>query len=235
MNLKQKTAVSLTAVVFCLAGCSSNKSTAELAPAAQSTPIPMQSSDKLPAPELKDVVAAVDRVFKGSAKLVSSHQPAFLAGDFNGDESQDLAVIISPAADRIAQMNEAMPPWLLRNPFGNVESTPRLRIAADDVLLAIIHGNGPQGWHDPEATQTFLLKNSVGSNMQTQTASAVKTKNEGKKQPLIRGDVISEVVQGQPGYLYYGTATYAWYNPATFTGEPAPTRGHGGMGRKTNQ
>ena len=38
----------------------------------------------------------------------------------------------------------------------------RLRIEKDEVLLAVIHGYGANDWRDPQATQTFVLKNVVG-------------------------------------------------------------------------
>ena len=53
------------------------------------------------------------------------------------------------------------------------------------------------------------------------------TANHGKKLPRLRGDLIGEVIDGKAGYLYYADATYAWYDPKTFTGEPEPRRGHG--------
>ena len=92
----------------------------------------------------------------------------------------------------------------------------------NDVLLAVIHGYGVNGWRDPEATQTFLLKNAVGSGMAVRQPKDVATANHGKKLPELRGDVIGEVVEGRPGYLYYAGATYSWYDPKTFKGEPEP-------------
>jgi len=170
----------------------------------------------------------VKRVFKESAIIDSSQKPAFIAGDFNGDSSEDIAVILKPVPDKLSELNREFPAWLLRDPFGTPESSaPRLRVAATDVLLAVIHGFGPKGWRDPEATQTFLLKNAAGSAMETHSGKEFVAANHGKKLPTVRGDMIGEVLAGRSGYLYYSGATYSWYDPQTFKGEPEPRRGHG--------
>ncbi|MGH9883106.1 MAG: hypothetical protein ACRD6N_16850, partial [Pyrinomonadaceae bacterium] len=69
---------------------------------------------KLPA-RLTEVQGAVRRVFKDAALLDSSREPNFVAGDFNGDLSQDVAVVLKPASGKIQQMNEEYPPWILND------------------------------------------------------------------------------------------------------------------------
>ena len=234
-----KTAFALVIVSCCLAlSCSSGSR-----PVAEAPPPPVVKADepvpevsKLPPPELAQVQEAVKRVFKEAAVIDSSHTTAFIAGDFNGDLSQDIAVILKPAPEGLSELNEDLPAWLLRDPFGSPESRgPRLRVAATDVLLAVIHGYGPKGWRDPEARQTYLLKNAVGSAMQTHAQKDFTTANQGKKLPQLRGDLIGETLGGKSGYLYYSGATYSWYDPKTFTGEPEPRRGHGGVGQHQNR
>jgi hypothetical protein len=105
-------------------------------------------------------------------------------------------------------------------------------VAATDVLLAVIHGYGTEGWRDPQATQTYLLKNAAGSTMETHVVKDFVTANQGKKLPALQGDLIGEMLDGKSGYLYYSGATYSWYDPKTFTGEPDPRRGHGSADRK---
>jgi hypothetical protein len=105
---------------------------------------------------------------------------------------------------------------------------PPTRIAEDEPLLAVVHGYGPSGWHDPQATQTFLLKNAVGTGAALEGKNNFLTANRGKKLPRLRGDLIGEVVRGKPGYLYFADATYAWYDPATFVPEPEKRLVHGG-------
>jgi len=180
-----------------------------------------QQMSKLPSPDFNTVQEAVKRVFKDSALIDTSRKPVFVAGDFNGDLSQDIAVVLKPAPERLSDLNEEFPNWILRDPFAASESRiPRLRVAANDALLAVIHGYGANGWRDPQATQTYLLKNVVGSGMEARQAKDVATARQGKKVPRLRGDVIGEVMGGTSGYLYYAGATYSWYDPKTFKGEP---------------
>ncbi len=57
------------------------------------------------------------------------------------------------------------PRWLLRDPRAPHNPRTPLRVEKDEPLLAVIHGYGANAWRDPEATQTFLLKNVVGADM----------------------------------------------------------------------
>ena len=217
--------------VFLLSGCSTTKKPlVEASPAVPASPANQieASVNKLPPPELSAVRAAVKRVFKDAAVIDTNRDRSFVAGDFNGDLSQDIAVVVKPEPQRLSDMNEEYPAWMLRDPFGSLEARgPRLRIAADDVLLAIIHGYGSDGWRDPQATQTYLLKNAVGSALETHALKEFVAANQGKKLPQLHGDLLGESLQAKPGYLYFANASYAWYDPKTFTGEPPPRRGHG--------
>ncbi len=231
--------IGIGSVVLFLVACSSSKAPlTERAPTTQPTAPadqPQLATKPSAPPDAKAVETAVRRVFKDAAVIDASHQPAFVAGDFNGDQSSDLAVVVKPAAEKIADLNEEYPSWILRNPLGQSEpNTPRLKIGVDDVLLAVIHGYGPDGWRDPQATQTYLLKNSAGSEMQPRSARDVIAESNGKKSPQLHGDVIAQVIQNQHGYLYFSMSTYNWYDPKTFIGEPEPRRGHGSAARRTN-
>src|SRR5687768_15015787 len=172
-------------------------------PRVEAPPAPIVQADqpqqisKLPPPDLDRVQEAVKRVFKDSAVIDTIRKPVFIAGDFNGDQSQDIAVVLKPAPERLSDLNEEYSNWILRDPFAANESRmSRPRVAADDSLLAVIHGHGANGWRDPQATQTYLLKNAVGSNMKARQPKDVATVNQGKKLPRLRGDVISEVLGG---------------------------------------
>ena len=231
-----KIGLALVFVSSCLAfGCSTGSKSKVEAPPAPIAKVedPAPQVAKQPPPELPQVQEAVKRVFKEAAVVDSSQRPPFVAGDFNGDLSEDIAVVLKPAPEKIADLNEEYPAWMLRDPFGTAEArSPRLRVAATDVLLAVIHGYGPQGWRDSQATQTFLLKNAAGSAMETHPGKEFVTANQGKKLPAVRGDLIGEMLDGKSGYLYYSGSSYSWYDPKTFTGEPDPRRGHGSADRK---
>jgi len=196
---------------------------------------PSQQLSQSPPPNLVEVQQAVSRVFKGAALVDSTRDPNFLAGDFNGDGSQDIAAILKPAAGKLAQMNEEFPRWIVRDPFIPAQpGMPPLRIAATDVLLAVIHGYGQNGWRDPQATQTYLLKNAVGSEVKTFPKSDFMAANQGKKIPRLLGDSIGEVLRGRSGYLYFAEATYSWYDPKTFKGEPEKHLTHSGVTARTD-
>ena len=206
-----------------LAGCGGTKpAVAERAPILyQPTP---QATPAKPGPaepaKATDVEAAVQRVFKGAVIVDPDYKSSVLVGDFNGDTSQDLAVIVKPAPDKIAAMNEH-PVWLLRDPRVAYDPRAPLHVDKDDVLLAVIHGYGANGWRDPEATQTFVLKNVIGTDMRVQDGKEFVKNNSGKRIPHPNGDLIGETLKGSAGYLYYSVASYSWYDPKTFKGETA--------------
>lgn len=238
VSVRTYLAISLVCLLFFSSGCStSNKPTAEAPPTLAATTQTSASTDQpqpvaanLPPPELKTVAEAVKRVFKDAALVDTTRQPSFVAGDFNGDLSQDIVVVIKPVPEKISEMNSEFPRWLLRDPFASsVSNGPRLSVGVNDELLAVIHGYGPNGWRDPEATQTFLLKHAAGLGMQTHAAKEFAAANQGKKLPQLRGDLVGETIEGKAGYLYYSDATYAWYDPKTFKGDVDRPRAFHGM------
>jgi len=203
-------------------------------PPTEATP-PRQVSQLSP-PKLNEVQEAVNRVFKGAALIDSSHNPNFIAADFNGDDSQDIAVILIPAQGRLSEMNEDSPPWILRDLRTPAQTgMPSTRVTGNDVLLAVIHGFGPDGWRDMQATQTYLLKNAVGSDVKMHSKSDFVMANQGKKLPRLFGDLIGEVLQGRSGYLYFADATYSWYDPKTFKGEQERRLIHPGVEARRNK
>ena len=217
--------IALWIISLCLfTACSkAPKQLVEAQPAYQ--PVPQATSVQMgvgQAPKLVEVQDAVKRVFKDAAVVDTNYNPSFLAGDFNGDASQDIAAIIKPV--KLDEMNQDLPPWLLREPRSNKPPVSRLRIEKDEPLLAVIHGYGANDWRDPQATQTFLLKNVVGSDLHVLSGKQFAEANSGKRLPRPQGDLIVEKLQGTQGYLYYATATYAWYDPKTFKGETQQQR-----------
>ena len=79
-------------------------------------------------------------------------------------------------------MNQEFPPWLVRDPRANKSrARTHCKIEKDEVLLAVIHGYGTNDWRDPEATQTFVLKNVVGNDLKVHTGKEFVTANSGQK------------------------------------------------------
>jgi hypothetical protein len=220
-------AMALCATAFACSG--PEKPKAEAAPSPVTVEAKQQQLAKVPPPELDQAQQAVKRIFKDSVVVDVSRQPSFIAGDFNGDLSQDLAVILKPASGKSAALNnEELAAWLIRDPFRSSESvTQPLRIEEEEVLLAIIHGYGADGWRDVQATQTFLLKNAVGSGIGLQPAKDFVAANKDKPLPRLQGDLISEVIRGTPGYLYFAGPTYSWFDPKTYKGESLERVVHG--------
>lgn len=222
----RRSPVCLTTVLLLslLASCSNTSKRAVVEqppshqPTPQATPIPM---DIARAPKLVEVQEAVKRVFKDAAAIDPNYNPNFLPGDFNGDDSQDIAVILKPV--NLDLMNEDYPRWLIRDPRGGRSERKALRVDKDEVLLAVIHGYGPNHWRDPEATQTFVLKNVVGKDLHVENKKEFVTSHSGRRLPRPQGDLIAETLQGNSGYLYFAASTYSWYDPKTFAGE-TPTR-----------
>ena len=223
-------AVLISALSF-LTGCSKPDKPVVEAPAspliAEASPHPLiseanqpQQISKLPSPQMNEVEEAVKRVFKEAVLIDTSQKPNFIVGDFNGDLSQDIAIVLKPASDKLSELNEEFPTWILRDLAGpNQTGGPRLHVGAKDKLLAIIHGYDTQGWRDHQATQTYLLKNAAGSGMTTYSAKDFLATHQDSKMPKLQGDLVGEELGGKSGYLYYAGATYSWYDPKTFTGE----------------
>jgi len=219
-------------LLSCIGGaCSSISNRVTEAPPAYQPPAvgPHIKMPNVVAAKLPEVQEAVRRVFKDAAVVDSTFNPSFITGDFNGDSAQDLAVILKPAPDKLAEMNEPYPSWLLRDPLlsGN-QQRPDLNVQERDVLLAIIHGYGENDWRDSQATQTYLLKNVVGSNISVKSAKEFQTADNGRRLPRAQGDLIQETLRGSDGYLYYASSNYSWYDPKTFKPKPDVGMAHGG-------
>jgi hypothetical protein len=214
--------------------------------------LPPQGSEapKLPPPKLEEVQAAVKRIFKDAVTIDPSRKPNFLVGDFNGDLSQDVAVILKPAPGKLSELNQEFPNWLAREPLKEV-LLPKSKILAQpiaarpsngpaagqtvrfeqgDVMLAIIHGSGPKGWRDPEATQTHLLRDVVGTDMKTLAfKSAAETYKGTKPFPVIYGDLIQQTLIGQSGFLHFTGGVYAWYDQKNYRPKTIAMPRHAGM------
>jgi len=226
-------ASSFLALSCLLCGCARH----EPATASGPQPLPADQTTTKSAPKssptLAEVNEAVTRVFKNAAIIDSKHAPNFLAGDFNGDASQDIAVILQPANGKLAEMNQELPPWILRDTLRNPNrAAPPPRIVANELLLAIIHGYGPNGWRDKEATQTYLLKNAVGLEVKAYERTSFVNAAQGGRLPRLVGDLIGENLGGKSVYLYFTGAEYSWYDPKSFRAEPEPRLTHPGMTAK---
>src|SRR5260221_12424932 len=74
---------------------------------------------KLPPPKPTEINDAVARVFKKTATSDINSQQSFVVGDFNGDGSENLAVVVKPDEAGLSEINREVANWTLEDP-GNV-------------------------------------------------------------------------------------------------------------------
>ncbi|MEW6126353.1 MAG: hypothetical protein AB1757_04755 [Acidobacteriota bacterium] len=232
MSAKQSYAIFLRlsvllSVFILLGGCAKPETTTREVPVEIAQPVlpaaepqPIDLTLKLPPPTPTELQQAVNRLYKDTV-MIEAHQ--FLVGDFNGDHSQDLAVIVKPAAGKHQELSSEVANWILEDPQNIPLPDPTkpvqpfppapapVRVEPADRLLAILHGFGQEGWRSPQAIQTYLLKNAVGNQMMLQDPKAlIKTARRIKSFPQLRGEVIQQTLDGKPGFLYYTGAKYVW-------------------------
>jgi hypothetical protein len=163
------------------------------------------------------VAGAIARIFNKAA-TVEDGAPTFFVGDFNGDGSEDLAVLTKPNDAALPEINDELANWTLEDPrevaaaekkTGELVHPKAVKAQRNDRLLAIIHGIGPQGWRNPEARQAFLLRNAAGANVTVEDAAKLRL-SPIKSNSQVRGDAIHETVNGHRGLIYWTGAKYAW-------------------------
>jgi len=205
-----------------LIGCSKSSETAktpELQPqpvsmpslpaVAQTTPAPTPAKELAP-PKTEEVNDAVVRVFNKAATVDSNYAPSALVGDFNGDGSEDIAIAMKPNPNALAEINSEFANWALEDVKQAEQAAKPKPVKAErsDTLIAIIHGVGAKGWRNPEARQSFLLRNATGTKPVVEVAGKPSVSNTSRNPPP-RGDVISETINGRRGLIYWNGARYA--------------------------
>ena len=172
-------------------------------------------------PTVAEAKDALERVYRGA--VVAGEPATFVTGDFNGDDSEDIAIAVTPITDKIEEVNSEFANWILADPKRAAVFDPKKRtqslpaqtspvkVQAGEALLVIVHGNGPNGWRDRDATQSYLLKNAAAAGMRVfplrNFPPALKVKERGAKS---RADVISGTISRKAGFLYWATGKYAW-------------------------
>ncbi len=171
-----------------------------------STAAPRQSR---PAPTESEVRAAIRRNYADAVTLDNSSSTPFIVGDFNGDHSEDIAVVVKPRTEKVSELNSEYVNWILEDPQ-HIQHVFR-GVRAKDSLLAVIHGHEQQGWRNDLARQTYLLKNAAGMELTTQSVNQLSAAGETRSLPQLRGDVIREQLNGSGGIIYWTGAKYAWH------------------------
>jgi len=183
-------------------------------PAVEATP-----AQKLPPPTRDEVKAAFTRVFGDD--LVARFDPDnFIVGDFNGDQSEDIAIIARPAPGNIAQVNDELSDWIIQDadkafipPAGKRVVLPpaqqRPQIRRDEEVLAIIHGFGPRGWRNQEARQAYLVKNAAAQFVGT--APSLSQKAIRAMRLPVETEIIRELRNNRKGFVFWTGGNYAWH------------------------
>jgi hypothetical protein len=191
-------------------------------------PTPAPGPPELRPPQPTEAQEAIRRVYGQTVFVESSLPKYFIAGDFNGDNSIDLGVVVRPTPGQIANLNHELANWIRCDPQKVKPPVPQPHgrlllqmveptvIDEHDLLLAVVHGYGPQGWRNPQARQSYLLKNAVGAGIKsTPFNEAIKMVGKYKNPPRLRGDVVSQTLDNKQGLLYYTGAKYAWHRLGT--------------------
>jgi len=192
-------------------------------PIAVATPQPADETAKpvkLPPPTRAEVEAALRRVFGDDLVINAASHPSFIAGDFNGDGSEDLAIIAQPSSSKLADVNSELSNWIIQDadkaflapPGKSVVVPPRQErphVEAGEQVLAIIHGYGPQGWRNADARQAYLIKHAAATLVGTAPSLSQKA-IRAMKLP-VETEIIQQVRNHKKGFLFWTGGVYAWH------------------------
>lgn len=205
---------------------STPQSDANAHPNADVQPTPAPAASSFSPPQASDIRAALERTYKGAVTF-DEQNPRAIVGDFNGDGSEDLLVEARPAPNRLADLNDQLANWIVTDPrkvpvpdprnFDPHQGVQKLAPASDrprveqaDALLVVLHGYKEAGWRNPEALQTYILRNAAGTDLRRQSRAEAQVL--ARKRLRLAGDVVQEKLSGETGFLYWTGATYGWFH-----------------------
>jgi hypothetical protein len=173
-----------------------------------------------PPPTAEEVASAMQRVFGDDLIVERDTRPAFIAGDFNGDDSQDLAVIVRPAPGKLEEINGEFANWIIQDADsffvppskkGVVALPPSMeaKITGGEEVLAIIHGHGPQGWRNSTARQAYLIKHAAATFLGK--SPSISQKSIRMMNLPVRTEIIDEMRRNKKGFLFWTGSQYAWH------------------------
>jgi hypothetical protein len=169
---------------------------------------------RLPPPGAVEVREALKRAFDDAVLPASAPPLGRHVGDFNGDGSEDLAVVVRPDAGHLAELSHDLANWTLQDVRAADDGCgPRAgplvppRVDRQDLLLAVIHGRGTQGWRSPEARQCYLLANAEPDRLRPRRFDARRHSSGGNR---FEGDVLVALTAPSSGFLRWTGARYSW-------------------------
>jgi hypothetical protein len=198
-------------IVVCLAtliGCQRATENRPIASQPPSNPVATETPRQAgPLPSDAELRTVVKRNYEDVVIIDDSRPTPFMIGDFNGDGSEDIAVVVKPR--KLSDLNSEYVNWILEDPHQLQQASMSVR--KNDLLLAVIHGHKGEGWRHEFARQTYLLKNSVGTDLETMSIRQLRSSGESERLPPLRGDVIREKLNGSGGIIYWTGGKYAWH------------------------
>ena len=204
MNRKLLIVLCLVALNACQRSTENQPTVSQLPSPRVATETPRQAAQPPTDAELRTVIK---RNYEDVVTIDDSRAIPFMIGDFNGDSSEDIAVVVKPR--KLSDLNSEYVNWILEDPHHLEQSSRNVR--QNDLLLAVIHGHKGEGWRHEFARQTYLLKNAVGTDLETMSIKQLRSFGESSKLPPIRGDVIREKQEGNSGIIYWTGGKYAWH------------------------
>ena len=210
-------------MMFWLAGChgSSPRNVEKPIPVStQPQATPAAPAVKQPPPTRAEVEDKIHEIFGDDVTVQHSADPIFIVGDFNGDGSEDLAVIVRAAGGKLDHINGEFANWIIQDantyfvppPDTHTVSVPKIaeaKVTEREPLLAVIHGHGANGWRTPEARQAYLVKHAAAIFLGTAPSFSMEAIRA--MHLPIETDVIKEIRQGKKGFLFWTGGAYAWH------------------------
>src|SRR5262249_11265050 len=138
----------------------------------------------------------------------------------NGDDSQDLAIIVRPAPGRLEDINGELANWIIQDadmffvppPGQRVAAVPKIpaaKVTEGEVRLAIVHGYRHQGWRNPDTRQGYLVKHAAAKFLRLGPSIAEKSIRH-MRLP-VRTEIIYELRNNRRGFLFWTGQAYAWH------------------------
>lgn len=172
-----------------------------------------------PAPER--VTGWLHQTFGDSAEAVTGFEPSSLAGDFNGDGVEDLAIVVTlpKGLGGLPKTVKVLWPYGFDDPK-EAESAP----TPAQRLIAIIHGGRSGKETVPQSAYLFaggsnalIVQTGRTADELKDVMSVVKKKRKPKEDvPLtppkgVRGDSLYLDTEAAGALLYWNGKTYRWY------------------------
>jgi hypothetical protein len=175
-------------------------------------------------PKLAAVTEALRASFGTSLEAVTGFNPFYLTGDFNGDGSQDILIVV-----RVKGRRSELPPDVkVLNPFYRTREPafPTDPAAKPTLAFAIIHGTNA-GWNIPQPAGKFLLlgespililENDRATSGNSEDAKGLmeivskrgKRRAASRPPPAAKGDSILLGTEATESILYWNGKTYRW-------------------------